>query len=85
MQVRSQGWEDALKEDMAINSSESHGERSLAGHDPQDRKESDTILATARIHTLLIFHPQRFSNPALVKITYDFQVDKSHASSQPFS
>ena len=35
---------------------ESHGQRSLAGHSPQGRKESDT---TARLHTQSLNQPRR--------------------------
>ena len=48
--VRSLSWEDPLKEGMAAHSvflsGESHGQRSLAGYSPQDRKESDRTEAT---------------------------------------
>ena len=43
--VQSLGQEDPLEEEMATHSSilpgESHGQRSLAGYSPWDRKESD--------------------------------------------
>ena len=46
MQVLSLCWEDPLEKEMATHSSilprESHGQRSLAGYSPRDRKESDT-------------------------------------------
>ena len=44
--VRSLGWEDPLEEGMATHSvflsGEFHGQRSLAGYRPWDRKESHT-------------------------------------------
>ena len=44
--VQSLGWEDPLEEGMARNPvfllRESHGQRSLVGYSPWDRKESDT-------------------------------------------
>ena len=44
--VRSLGWEDPLEEGMATHSvflsGEFHGQRSLAGYRPWDRKESNT-------------------------------------------
>ena len=46
MQVRSLGWEDPLKEEMATESNilagKSHGWRSLAGYNPWGGNESDT-------------------------------------------
>ena len=48
--LRDAGSEDLLKEDMAappvLLSGESHGQRSLAGHGPQGRKESDMTEVT---------------------------------------
>ena len=46
MQVQSLGWEDLLGEEMALPTPiflprESHGQRSLTGHSPRGRKESD--------------------------------------------
>ena len=52
--VQSLGWEDLLEEGKATHSSilpgELHGQRSLAGHSPRGRKESDTTerLSTSR-------------------------------------
>ena len=50
MQVRSQGWEDPLEEGMATHSrilaQRIHGQRSLAGCDPQGDTESDTTEET---------------------------------------
>ena len=44
--VRSLGWEDSLKEEMATHSSilawKNHGQRSLVGYSPQGLKELDT-------------------------------------------
>ena len=44
--VRSLGWEDSLEKAMATHSStlawKSHGQRSLVGYSPWDRKELDT-------------------------------------------
>ena len=46
MQVRSLGWEDPLKEEMATESNilagKSHGWRSLVGYSPWGGKELDT-------------------------------------------
>ena len=46
-QVQSLGWEDALENGMATNSSilswRIHGQRRLVGHSPWCHKESDTI------------------------------------------
>ena len=51
-QVRYLGWEDPLEKEMATHSSilawRIHGQRSLAGYSPRDRKESDT---TEQLHT----------------------------------
>ena len=45
MQVRSLGREDTLEKEMATHSSmlagKSHGQKSLVGYSPWDRKESD--------------------------------------------
>ena len=45
MWVRSLSWEDPLEEEMATHSSilpgESHGQRSLVGYSPWNRRESD--------------------------------------------
>ena len=45
MRVRSLGWEDTLEKEMATHSSmlagKSHGQKSLVGYSPWDRKESD--------------------------------------------
>ena len=43
--VQSLGWEDLLEKEMATHSSipgKPHGQRSLVGYSPWDRKESDT-------------------------------------------
>ena len=49
--VRSLGWEDLLEKEIATTPvllpGESHGQRSMVGHSPWDRKESDT---TERLH-----------------------------------
>ena len=55
--VRSLGWEDLLKKEMATYSSKSmpgkfHGLRSLVGYSPQDCKKSDT---TERLHFQVTF------------------------------
>ena len=46
-QVQSLGWEDLLEKEVATHTSilawKFHGQRSLAGYSPWDRKESDTI------------------------------------------
>ena len=46
MRVRSLGREDPLEKEMATHSSmlagKSHGQKSLVGYSPWDRKESDT-------------------------------------------
>ena len=48
--VQSLGWEDPLEEDMATHSrflaGRIHGQKSLAGYNPQGHKESDTTEAT---------------------------------------
>ena len=54
-QVRYLGQEDPLEKEMATHSSvagEFHGQRSLAGYGPWDRKESDTTerLTPSRFH-----------------------------------
>ena len=50
MQFQSLGREETLEEGMVTHSvflpGESHGQRSLAGYDPQGRKESDTTEVT---------------------------------------
>ena len=55
--VQSLGWEAPLEEDMATHSSilpgESHGQRSLAGYSPRDRKELDM---TERLSTQSLFN-----------------------------
>ena len=45
MWIQSLGQEDPLEKGMApvFLPGESHGQRTLAGHSPWDRKESDTI------------------------------------------
>ena len=47
-------WRRAWQHTPAFLSGESHGERSLAGYSPWDRKESDTTEATE--HTALPMH-----------------------------
>ena len=51
--VRSLGWEDLLEKEMAIHSStiawKTHGQRSLVGYSPWDRKESDM---SERLHLI---------------------------------
>ena len=45
-QVRSLGWEDPLKEEMATHSSflgKSHGQRNTVGYSPKGGKELDVI------------------------------------------
>ena len=45
IRVQSLGWEDLLEKEMATHSSipgKPHGQRSLVGYSPWDRKESDT-------------------------------------------
>ena len=55
-QVRSLDWEHPLEEEMAIPvflPGKSHGQRSLAGHNPWGHKESDKESdMTERTHTL---------------------------------
>ena len=55
--LQSLGWEAPLEEDMATHSSilpgESHGQRSLAGYSPRDRKELDM---TERLSTQSLFN-----------------------------
>ena len=47
MWVQSLDWEDSLVEAMATRlPGESHGQRSLVGYSPWDRKELDTTEAT---------------------------------------
>ena len=50
MRVQSLGQEDPLEEEMATHSSilawKSHGQRSLMGYSPWDRKETDMTEAT---------------------------------------
>ena len=50
--VRTLAWEDTLEKGMAIHSGvlAFHGQRSLAGHRPWGRKESDT---TERLHRII--------------------------------
>ena len=56
LRVRSLGREDPLEEEMATHSSilagKSHGQRSLDGYNPGDRKVSDT---TKRLSTHIHF------------------------------
>ena len=58
MWVRSLGWEDTLKKEMATHSvflpGKSHGHRSLAGYGPRGHKESDRtecMHVHAHVHT----------------------------------
>ena len=54
--IRSLGWEDPLKKEMAIHSvllpGKSRGQRSLVGYSPWGRQESDT---TERLHFQLMY------------------------------
>ena len=55
--VQSLSWEDPLKEGMATPvflPGETHGQRSLAGYSPRDRKESDTTEATGHAHSHIL-------------------------------
>ena len=60
MQFRSPGWADPLEEETATHASilpgKSHGQRSLVGHSPWGRKESDTTEAAAHGHTPSSYH-----------------------------
>ena len=51
MQVQSLGWEDPLKEGMAIHSNILVWRRSLVGGSPQHSKELDITDVTEHAHT----------------------------------
>ena len=60
--VRSLGWEDPLEKGTAPHSSmpgEVHGQRSLVGYSPWDRKDSDT---TERLNSKACFYPLKDAN-----------------------
>ena len=54
MQVPSLGQEDPLEEEVSTHSSilewETHGQRSLAGYNPWDRKELDMTEQLKKLH-----------------------------------
>ena len=57
IQVRSLGREDPQEVGTAVYlPGESHGQRSLVGYSPQDRKDSDMTKATERESTMLSTH-----------------------------
>ena len=65
-QVRSQGWEDPLEEEIAAHSSilpeKSHGQRSLADYSPMGLKELDMTKLLSREGLLFTLVPSEKLN-----------------------